>query len=81
MRARSLDEKAKVAVEEWPSGGGAVAIAATGSTHNARGTPSQAGLLVLSSQPEKLPCEPHPGLMLCERLYSYRCTQHAIMMQ
>ena len=60
--ARSLDENAKFAVEELPSGGGAAAIAATGSTHTVRATPSQAGLLLLSSQPEKLPCAPRRSL-------------------
>lgn len=61
MRARSLEEKVKAAVEELPSGGGAAAIAAMGSTHTVRDTPSQAGLLLLSSQPEKLPCNTHPS--------------------
>ena len=45
-------------MEELPSGGGAAAIAAMGSMHTVRETPSQAGLLLLSSQPEKLPCAP-----------------------
>ena len=62
--ARSLDEKVKFAVVELPSACGAAAIAATGSTHIVCETPSQAGLLVLSSQPEKLPCVPHQGLRL-----------------
>ena len=62
MRAQSLEEKVKAAVVELPSGGGAAAIAATGSTHTVRDTPSQAGLLLLSSQPEKLPCNTHPSL-------------------
>ena len=55
MHARSLEEKAKVAAEELPSGGGAAVIAATGSTHTVRDTPSQAGLLLLSSQPKSCP--------------------------
>lgn len=56
--ARSLEEKEKVAEELLPSGGGAAAMAATGSTQAMRATPSQAGLKPLSSHPEKCPCTP-----------------------
>lgn len=44
-----------MAVELLPSGGGAAAMAATGSAQTMRATPSQAGLKLLSSHPEKRP--------------------------